>query len=187
MSFIFTPTEIPEVLLIETKRFEDDRGFFSETFRASEFEEHGLPPFVQENHSRSVPTTFRGFHYQINPKPQAKLVYCVSGSIWDMAIDIRKKSRTYGTSVGVELSEENGKMLYIPEGFAHGFLALDRSHVVYKVTEYYSPEHDRCIRWDDESIGVKWPVGIENVQHMNISNKDRAAPLLVNADNNFTI
>jgi len=189
MSFTFIPTsELPEVVIIEGRRFKDGRGFFSESFRDNEFRMNGIPPFVQENHSRSAPPCLRGLHYQLNPKAQGKLVYCVAGHIVDVAVDIRKWSKTYGKWVKVELDENNGRMLYIPPGFAHGFLAygLHIAHVVYKVTEYYSAEHDRCIRWNDPEIGIEWgPQHWYDNKAFKISNKDAEAPLLKDADNNF--
>jgi dTDP-4-dehydrorhamnose 3,5-epimerase len=185
MSFTFTPTHIPEVIIIDGKRFKDERGFFSESFRVDEFEKNGIPPFVQENHSFSQPPCLRGLHYQLNPKAQGKLVYCVAGSIIDVAVDIRKGSPNYAKWVKVELNEGNGRMLYIPPGFAHGFLAggIDGTDVIYKTTEYYSPEHDRCIRPNDPEIGIRWDyVGFECCK---MSDKDKNAPLLKDADNNF--
>jgi len=186
MSFTFSPaSELPEVVIIEGRRFKDERGFFSESFRADDFEAHGIPPFVQENHSRSSSPCIRGLHYQLNPKAQGKLVYCISGFIVDVAVDIRKGSPTYGKWVTIPLDVNNMRAVYIPPGFAHGFFAhgLHDAHVVYKVTEYYSPEHDRCIRWNDPDINLVW--GPSPMFALKISDKDANAPLLKDADNNF--
>ena len=145
MSFIFSPyKEMPEVILIEPKIFEDDRGFFSESFKEKDFLDYGMPPFVQENHSRTSAFCVRGLHYQLKEKVQGKLVRCLRGSIIDVAVDIRRGSPTYGNWVGVKLSGINLYMLYIPPGFAHGFMSYELSDVVYKTTEYYSFENDRC-------------------------------------------
>ena len=185
MTFIFTPIpELPEVIIIEGQRFNDERGFFSESFRVSEFEQYGIPPFVQENHSRSRPEVFRGLHYQLEPKAQGKLVYCVSGFIDDFVVDIRKGSVTYGNYVKIDLGAKQNKMVYVPPGFAHGFFAYGGAdaHVVYKVTEYYSAEHERSIRWDDPDIGIDILAA-----RLNISDKDANAPLLKDAENNFVL
>lgn len=182
MSFKFTPSSVlTEVIIIEGKRFEDERGFFSETFRNDEFEEYGIPPFVQENHSRSSPLCFRGMHYQLNPCAQGKLVRCVSGSIYDFVVDIRKDSPTYGKTIKINLTEHTNKMVYVPPGFAHGFFSygLKDVHVLYKVTSYYSPEHDRCICWSDPTFKIT--LG----GHVNVSDKDANAPLLNDVENNF--
>jgi dTDP-4-dehydrorhamnose 3,5-epimerase len=154
-----TATEIPEVLILEPKLFGDERGFFMESFNAAKFHEAtGLDVhFVQDNHSRSGKGVLRGLHYQIQ-HAQGKLVRVVSGAVFDVAVDIRKKSSTFGQWVGVELSESNHRQLWVPEGFAHGFMVLtDRADFLYKTTDYYSPEHERCIHWSDQEIGIKWP------------------------------
>lgn len=155
------PTAIPDVLVIEPKVFGDERGFFFESFNQQVFNEAlGLNVvFVQDNHSRSSRNVLRGLHYQIPPKPQGKLVRVVQGEVFDVAVDIRRGSATYGRWVGVHLSADNKKQLWIPPGFAHGFLTLsETADFLYKTTDYYSPQHERCIRWNDESIGIKWPV-----------------------------
>ncbi len=183
MSFIFTPVfGLSEVITIEGPRFEDERGFFSESFRSNDFEAHGIPPFVQENHSYSTPFCFRGLHYQLNPYAQGKLVYCVSGAIWDFVVDIRQGSPTYGKWAKIKLWPNEGlRMVYVPPGFAHGFhsVGTENSHVIYKVTDYYSPDHERNIKWDDPKIGIVI-TGVEK-----IADKDANAPLLKDAENNF--
>ncbi|QRM20164.1 dTDP-4-dehydrorhamnose 3,5-epimerase [Dechloromonas sp. TW-R-39-2] len=155
-----TPTAIPEVLVIEPKVFGDDRGFFFESFNQAAFKEAtGLDViFVQDNHSKSAKNVLRGLHYQV-VQPQGKLVRVVQGEVFDVAVDIRKGSKTYGQWVGEILSAENKKQFWVPPGFAHGFLTLsDTAEFLYKTTDYYAPEHERCIRWDDVLIGIKWPI-----------------------------
>lgn len=152
-------TEIPEVLIVEPKVFGDDRGFFYESFNQRQWETAtGLSPsFVQDNHSRSVRGVLRGLHYQIE-QAQGKLVRCVLGEVFDVAVDIRKSSATFGKWVGVHLSAANKRQLWVPEGFAHGFLVLsDVAEFLYKTTDYYAPEHERCIIWNDPDIGIEWP------------------------------
>ena len=154
-----TPTAIPEVLVIEPKVFGDHRGFFFESFNQKAFDEAigQHVEFVQDNHSRSVKGVLRGLHYQIQ-QPQGKLVRVVKGAAFDVAVDIRKSSPTFGQWVGVELTEDNHKQLWVPVGFAHGFLVLSESaDFLYKTTDYYAPAHERCIVWDDPSIGIDWP------------------------------
>ena len=160
MPLEFKKLDIPEVILIKPKVFSDSRGFFAETYKYSEFRQNGIPQiFVQNNHSKSSKGVLRGLHYQKNPKVQAKLVKCIRGEIFDVAIDIRKGSPSFGKWVGVILSEDNKEMLFIPEGFAHGFLVLsDDAEIIYSVTEEYSPENDRGIRWDDPEIGINWQI-----------------------------
>lgn len=159
MPFRFQELEIPGVMRIEAQRFEDARGFFMETYKASPFAAHGIPAFVQDNYSHSVRGVLRGLHYQQQPKAQGKLVSALTGRIFDVAVDIRPDSPTYRRWVGEELSRENGHMLYIPPGFAHGFCVLsEEADVVYKVTEEYAPELDRGIMWNDPQIGIRWPV-----------------------------
>ncbi len=159
MSFTFTAQKIPELILIEPKVFVDERGFFLETFKSSSFKEKGIPDFVQENHSYSKKNVLRGLHYQVAPKAQGKLVRCVCGEIFDVAVDLHKDSKTYLSWFGVNLSADNHKQLYIPEGFAHGFCVLsNKAEVVYKCTAEYSPEHEMGIIWNDPSICIKWPV-----------------------------
>lgn len=155
----FLPSEIPEVLLIEPQVFGDSRGFFMETWHAEKFAGAGLDlDFVQDNHSMSVQGTLRGLHYQIR-KPQGKLVRVISGKVFDVAVDLRKSSPFFGRWVGEILSVENKKMLWVPPGFAHGFYVLSpEAEFVYKCTELYAPEHERCIRWDDPELGIVWPL-----------------------------
>mgnify|MGYP001218402569 FL=1 len=153
-----TPTRIPDVLLIEPKVFGDDRGFFFESYNQKAFQEAtGLNVnFVQDNHSKSAKNVLRGLHYQIE-QPQGKLVRVTHGEVFDAAVDIRKGSKTYGQWVGLILSAENKKQLWIPPGFAHGFLTLsETAEFLYKTTEYYSPEHERCIVWNDADIAIEW-------------------------------
>ena len=155
----FVPSEIPEVLLIEPQVFGDSRGFFMETWHAAKFAAAGLDlSFVQDNHSKSVQGTLRGLHYQIE-KPQGKLVRVISGEVFDVAVDLRKSSPTFGRWIGDILSAENKKMLWVPPGFGHGFYVLSpEAEFVYKCTELYAPEHERCIRWDDPELGISWPL-----------------------------
>ncbi|MHB1201427.1 MAG: dTDP-4-dehydrorhamnose 3,5-epimerase [Polaromonas sp.] len=154
------PTAIPEVLIIEPKVFGDARGFFYESFNQKAFNQatgQNLN-FVQDNHSRSAKGVLRGLHYQIQ-QPQGKLVRVVRGAVFDVAVDIRKRSPTFGKWVGVELSEDNHRQRWIPPGFAHGFLVTsDSADFVYKTTDYYAPQHERCIAWNDPAIGVQWPL-----------------------------
>ncbi len=155
-----TPTTIPEVLIIEPKVFGDARGFFYESFNQKAFNQatNTEYQFVQDNHSRSTKGVLRGLHYQIQ-QPQGKLVRVVSGSVFDVAVDIRRASPTFGRWVGMELSEENHKQLWIPAGFAHGFMVTsDSAEFLYKTTDYYAPEHERCIAWDDPALGIQWPL-----------------------------
>lgn len=154
-----TPTAIPEVIILEPRVFGDDRGFFFESFNARAFEQTtGLKrDFVQDNHSKSTKNVLRGLHYQLPPKAQGKLVRVVQGAVFDVAVDIRKGSKTFGHWVGQILSAENKLQLWIPPGFAHGFLTLsETAEFLYKTTDYYSPAHERCIRWDDPKIGIDW-------------------------------
>lgn len=153
------PTAIPDVLLIEPKIFGDTRGFFLESFNQKSFNEAtGLDVnFVQDNHSRSTKGVLRGLHYQ-EQQPQGKLVRVVRGAVFDVAVDIRKESPTFGHWIGVELSETNHRQLWVPAGFAHGFLVLSESaDFLYKTTDYYAPQHERCIAWNDPDIGIAWP------------------------------
>jgi dTDP-4-dehydrorhamnose 3,5-epimerase len=170
------PTAIPDVLIIEPKVFGDDRGFFYESFNARRFKElTGIAAnFVQDNHSKSVKNVLRGLHYQIQ-QPQGKLVRVVSGEVFDVAVDIRKHSSTFGHWVGVTLSAENKRQLWIPEGFAHGFVVTsDSAEFLYKTTDYWAPEYERSILWSDPDIGVKWPLDSEPT----LSGKDQAGALL---------
>ena len=155
-----TPLVIPDVVLIEPKVFGDERGFFFESFNQARFEASisRVCKFVQDNHSRSIKNVLRGLHYQIR-QPQAKLVRVVQGEVFDVAVDIRKSSPTFGKWVAQVLSAENKRQLWVPEGFAHGFMVLsDHAELLYKTTDYYSPEYERCIRWDDPTLAIAWPV-----------------------------
>jgi dTDP-4-dehydrorhamnose 3,5-epimerase len=182
MSFKFSKLSIPEVVLIEPKIFSDSRGFFVELFKASEFQSNGIrAKFVQVNHSRSQKNVLRGLHYQLNPKAQAKLISVVYGEIFDVAVDIRRESPTYGQWVGESLSDTNKKLLYIPEGFAHGFCVLsDEAQIIYYCSEEYAPQMERNILWNDPEIGVSWPIH-EPV----LSSKDLGGLFLSMVDNNF--
>jgi dTDP-4-dehydrorhamnose 3,5-epimerase len=155
-----TPTAIPDVLMIEPRVFGDARGFFFESFNQQAFEQAtGLnPTFVQDNHSRSARGVLRGLHYQLQ-QPQGKLVRVVRGAVFDVAVDIRKSSPTFGQWVGAELSEHNHRQMWVPAGFAHGFVVLSASaDFLYKTTDYYAPTHERCVAWNDPDIGVQWPL-----------------------------
>lgn len=182
MAFKFKRLEIPDVILVEAQAFSDERGFFMECFKESEFNIHGVKTkFVQDNYSHSIKGVLRGLHYQINPKPQAKLVMAITGEIFDVAVDIRKGSPTYGMWTGRILSDKNHSLLYIPEGFAHGFCMLSNTaDVIYKVSSEYSPEHERGILWNDPDISIKWPI-----DKPVMVKKDLELPTLKNADNNF--
>lgn len=156
----FIKTEIPEVLIFEPRVFGDERGFFMESFNQKIFEDAvgQKIDFVQDNHSKSSKGVLRGLHFQKQPYAQGKLVRCVAGAVFDVAVDIRKQSSTFGKWVGVILSAENKRQLWIPEGFAHGFLTLeDNTEFLYKTTDYYHPEAEGSILWNDEDIGVNWP------------------------------
>ncbi len=155
----FTPTEIPGVLLIEPRAFLDTRGFFLEDYRKDLFASNGIQvDFVQDNHSLSKKGVLRGLHYQAAPKQQAKLVRVIRGEVYDVAVDIRPGSKTFGRYVAQVLSAENKKMLFVPAGFAHGYLTLsDEAEFLYKVSEYYSAGHERGLRWDDPDLGIRWP------------------------------
>ncbi|MFD3245898.1 dTDP-4-dehydrorhamnose 3,5-epimerase [Rahnella aquatilis] len=173
-------TEIPDVLIFEPKVFGDERGFFYESFNEKIFEEAigRKVDFIQDNHSKSSYGVLRGLHFQLPPFAQAKLVRCIVGEVFDVAVDIRKNSSTFGKWVGVNLSAENKRQLWIPEGFAHGFLVLsETAEFVYKTTNYYSPEHDRSVLWCDDEINISWP----NInQEFMLSDKDRRAAKLKN-------
>lgn len=174
------PTAIPEVLIIEPTVFGDDRGFFYESFNQKRFAElTGISRrFVQDNHSKSVKAVLRGLHYQIQ-QPQGKLVRVTAGAVFDVAVDLRKSSPTLGHWVGVELSAANKRQLWIPEGFAHGFVVTSESaEFLYKTTDYWAPEFERSILWNDPAIGIEWPLETEPL----LSSKDKAGTLLANAD-----
>ena len=175
-----TPTAIPEVLILEPKVFGDDRGFFFESFNARAFDEAtGLDvAFVQDNHSKSAKNVLRGLHYQIQ-QPQGKLVRVVQGEVFDVAVDIRKSSKTFGQWIGHILSAENKKQLWIPEGFAHGFVVLsEKAEFLYKTTDYYAPEFERSLLWNDPAIGIEWPFIGEPI----LALKDESAKRLVDAE-----
>jgi dTDP-4-dehydrorhamnose 3,5-epimerase len=175
-----TPLAIPDVFLIEPKVFGDDRGFFFESFNQAKFEAAiGRPAnFVQDNHSRSAQNVLRGLHYQIQ-QPQGKLVRVVQGGVFDVAVDIRKSSPTFGQWVGEILSAANKRQLWVPEGFAHGFVVLSESaEFLYKTTGYYAPEHERCIAWNDPDLAIAWPIVGEPV----LSAKDARGAALASAE-----
>ncbi|WP_395298836.1 dTDP-4-dehydrorhamnose 3,5-epimerase [Enterobacter hormaechei subsp. xiangfangensis] len=170
-------TDIPDVLIFEPKIFGDDRGFFFESFSQKVFEEAvgRKVEFVQDNHSKSCKGVLRGLHYQLEPYAQGKLVRCVAGEVFDVAVDIRKSSPTFGKWVGVNLSAENKRQLWIPEGFAHGFYVLSESaEFVYKTTNFYVPNVESGIIWDDKSLAIKWPLDGSPI----ISEKDKNLPHL---------
>ena len=173
------PTSLPDVLLLEPKVFGDARGFFMESWNRQTFAQHGLDlDFVQDNHSRSRKGVLRGLHYQLND-PQGKLVRVTSGAVFDVAVDLRRSSAHFGQWTGYELSAENQRMLWIPPGFAHGFLVLsDSADFLYKTTAYYAPQWDRGVRWDDPEIGIAWPLE----ERPALSVKDQALPLLKDAE-----
>ncbi|MDQ7839626.1 MAG: dTDP-4-dehydrorhamnose 3,5-epimerase [bacterium] len=182
MPFEFEPQAIPEVILVRARAFPDPRGYFMESYRMSQFAASGIPQgFLQDNFSRSTRSVLRGLHYQKTPYAQGKLVMVLRGEIFDVAVDIRRGSPTFGRWVGVILSDENHTMLYVPEGFAHGFCALtDEADVLYKVTAEYAPEYDRGIRWDDPDLAISWPVAAPV-----LSEKDARMPALRDADIDF--
>jgi dTDP-4-dehydrorhamnose 3,5-epimerase len=155
----FTLTAIPDVILIEPRVFADERGFFMETWHKQKFLQGGIDAdFVQDNHSRSVQGTLRGLHYQVK-RQQGKLVRVILGEVYDVAVDIRRGSPTFGKWIGFYLSAENKRMLWIPPGFAHGFyVTSDVAEFVYKCTDFYAPEHERCIIWNDSNLGIQWPL-----------------------------
>jgi len=182
MAFRFIQTEISEVLIVEPRVFADDRGFFMETYKRSEFAEHGIAEaFLQGNHSKSTKGILRGLHYQKHPKAQGKLVRALSGEIFDVVVDMRRGAPTFGKWVGVTLSSENKKMLYVPVGFAHGFCVVsDEAEISYMTTEEYAPECEAGIQWNDPGLKIAWP--LNNPQ---LSGRDRTWPGLQDADNNF--
>jgi dTDP-4-dehydrorhamnose 3,5-epimerase len=182
MPFQFQRLDIPEIILIKSQRWEDDRGSFAETYKSSEFAANGMPStFVQDNHSHSVQGVLRGLHYQMHPKPQGKLIMALTGRIFDVAVDIRRGSPTYGHWLGLQLSAGTPHMLYVPTGFAHGFCVLsEEADVVYKVTEEFAPELERGVLWNDPEIGIRWPVADPI-----LSARDAGLPLLRDADNNY--
>lgn len=177
----FEPTRLPEVVLIKPRVFGDARGYFFETWQAREFSAAGISmPFVQDNHSHSSRHTLRGLHFQIE-QPQGKLVRVTRGEVFDVAVDIRRSSPRFGQWVGVVLSDANHHMLWVPPGFAHGYLALSEEiDFIYKCTDLYAPQHERGIRWNDAHIGVQWPLasGVAPI----LSAKDAVAPLFKDAE-----
>ncbi len=183
MNFEFKKLSIPDVILIEPEVFKDERGFFMEVYKKSIFEKEGIKVnFVQDNYSKSQKNVIRGLHYQMPPAEQAKLVRCVKGKVFDVVVDIRRGSPYYGKWIGDYLSEENKGMLFIPSGFAHGFLTLsEEADIVYKTSNEYSSQHERGILWKDPNIAIEWPLEGEPI----LSEKDKKLPVLKEADNNF--
>ncbi|SLN46204.1 dTDP-4-dehydrorhamnose 3,5-epimerase [Roseovarius litorisediminis] len=182
---LIEPTALPGLVVLTPARYGDARGFFSESWNRQRMAEHGLDfDFVQDNHSLSVAQgTVRGLHFQTPPHAQAKLVRCGRGRLLDVSVDLRKGSPTFGKWVGIELSFENGKQLLIPEGFAHGFVTcVPDTEIIYKCSDYYAPECDRSLRFDDPEIGIDW--GIDAGEAI-LSDKDAGAPLLADLDNPF--
>ncbi|NOG31675.1 dTDP-4-dehydrorhamnose 3,5-epimerase [Halomonas sp. TBZ9] len=178
---LITPTRIPDVKLIEPKVFGDERGFFMETWNAKAFAEAGIHhTFVQDNHSRSVKNTLRGLHYQIK-QPQGKLVRVTRGEVFDVAVDLRQGSSTFGEWVGETLSEDNQRMLWVPPGFAHGFLVTsDTADFQYKCTNFYAPEYERCINWADEHLSIDWQ--LLSVEKPIVSSKDSKGSNFLDAE-----
>lgn len=176
MPFGFERLEIEDVILVKPKVFGDNRGFFMESYKKSDFFANGIDvEFNQDNHSKSTARVLRGLHYQASPYGQAKLVRCGRGRIYDVAVDIRKNSKTYGKYVKVELSEENKHMLFIPEGFAHGFVVLsDEAELFYKASGEYNPQADRGLLWNDKDINIDWEIHFEPI----LSEKDKVQPRL---------
>lgn len=174
--FDFIKQDIDDVILVKPKIYGDNRGFFAETYKKSEFFANGIKDdFVQDNHSKSSAHVLRGLHYQAKPHGQAKLVRCVKGRIYDVAVDLRVNSKTFAKYVKVELSEENKQMLYIPNGFAHGFVVLsDEAELIYKTSSEYAPQADRGILWNDETINIDWGIDFEPI----LSEKDKNQPKL---------
>jgi dTDP-4-dehydrorhamnose 3,5-epimerase len=177
----FEPTRLPEVVLIKPRVFGDARGFFFESWQEQKFAAAGVAmPFVQDNHSHSTRYSLRGLHFQVE-QPQGKLVRVTRGKVFDVAVDIRRSSPRFGQWVGVVLCDANHHMLWVPPGFAHGYLALSEEiDFLYKCTDYYAPQHERSIRWDDPHVGVDWPLpaGVAPI----LSSKDAVAPLLIQAE-----
>ena len=175
-----------ELLLIKPTRHKDERGFFSETYSRRRYKEFGIDvDFLQDNHSFSLkPGTLRGLHFQVPPNAQGKLVRCGKGAIFDVAVDIRKGSPTFGHWEGYELTEDNGHQLYVPVGFAHGFVTLNPgSELVYKCTDYYAPQAEGSIRWDDPTIGIEWPFADKII----LNERDAIAPLFRDFETPFTL
>jgi dTDP-4-dehydrorhamnose 3,5-epimerase len=172
-------TAIADVLVLEPRVYGDARGFFLETWNAREFEQLGVKgPFVQDNHSRSARNVLRGLHYQLL-QPQGKLVRASVGEVWDVAVDLRRSSPSFGRHVATRLDAVSHRMMWVPPGFAHGFLVLsDFAEVQYKVTDYYAPQHERALRWDDPALGIAWPLSGAPV----ISDRDRTGALLADTE-----
>jgi dTDP-4-dehydrorhamnose 3,5-epimerase len=183
MNFRFKKLSIPDIILITPEVFEDTRGTFAETYKKSSFEKMSIKTnFVQDNHSKSKKNVLRGLHYQLPPMEQAKLIMCIKGTVFDVAVDIRKSSPYYGKWVGYYLSEENKNMLFIPPGFAHGYLVTsEETVIIYKVSKEYSGEHERGILWKDPEIRIDWPFTVEPI----LSKKDANLPNLKEAENTF--
>lgn len=176
-----TPLDIPEVILFEPRVFGDDRGFFFESFNQRQFEEAVgyAVQFVQDNHSKSAKGVLRGLHYQMPPHAQGKLVRVVQGEVFDVAVDIRKSSPTFGKWVGATLSAENKQQLWVPPGFAHGFITLsETAEFLYKTSNYYAPQSERSIIWNDSDVGINWPAGFDPA----LSGKDSVAPMFKDAE-----
>ena len=182
MPFEFIRAEIPDVIVIQPRLFRDGRGFFMEFYKRSDFAAHGIGEiFVQSNHSRSAAGILRGLHYQKHPKAQGKLVRAVFGEVFDVAVDLRRGSPTYGRWLGLTLSAGNPTMIYIPAGFAHGFCVVsEEAEVLYMTTEEYSPAEESGVAWDDPELAIRWPVA-----HPQLSERDRNWPRLRDAQNNF--
>ena len=176
----FFPTTVPDVIRIQPVMHGDARGYFMETWRENVFAEHGLPPFVQDNQSGSTKGVLRGLHYQVE-QPQGKLVRALSGAIFDVAVDLRRSSPTFGKWVGETLSSDNRTMLWVPPGFAHGFLVLsETAEIAYRCSDYYAPEHERTLAWDDPHVGIKWP--LEESVLPKLSAKDATGTTLAEAE-----
>ena len=182
----FTPLKLPEVMLIEPDLYLDDRGYFYETYNEKIFRENVtnfFTYFVQDNNSYSNAGTIRGIHFQLNPKPQAKLVRCTKGKVLDVVVDLRSDSDTFKDWISIELSDENKKQIWIPNGFGHGFLTLTNNcEIQYKVDEFYSPKYDSSIAWNDPDLAIDW-----GISDPIVSLKDANAPALIDSDVNFTI
>jgi dTDP-4-dehydrorhamnose 3,5-epimerase len=184
MPFQFERLEIPDVILVTARHFPDDRGFNMESYKQSEFADNGIPwRFVQDNRSHSTRQVLRGLHYQLQPRAQGKLVMALSGEVFDVAVDLRHGSPTFGQWVSATLSADRFNMLYVPVGFAHGFCVLSgQADVLYKLTDEYAADLERGVRWDDSDIGIDWPIA-EPI----ISDRDARLPLLRDADHNFGV
>lgn len=183
MNFKFKKLSIPDVILIIPEVFSDERGFFMETYKKSAFEKAGIKEnFIQDNHSSSKKNVLRGLHYQIPPMEQSKVVRCIKGEVFDVAVDIRKVSPYFGKWVGDYLTEENKKMIFIPAGFAHGYLVLsEEAEVVYRISKEYSKEHEKGIFWKDPTLKIDWPISGAPI----LSEKDKKLPLLKETKNIF--